>query len=115
MHGRAKRSAGRGGRRAHDDAPVQISEALGEVVSRLGAGRVEVVASVFTGWERIVGSSVAAHVRPLRVDGTTLVVAADHPAWATQLRHMAPEILARVAQACGGTDAPQRLEIRVRP
>jgi predicted nucleic acid-binding Zn ribbon protein len=93
---------------------VRLSDALGSVASQLGAGRPEIVRLVFGRWEDIVGPAVAAHVRPVRVDGTTLVVSADHPAWATQLRHLAPEILARLAAACGDCEAPERLQIRVR-
>jgi len=93
---------------------VRFSDALGAVASRLGVGRADIVGTVFGGWEDLVGAPVAAHVRPLRIDGTTLVVAVDHPAWATQIRELAPDILRRVAEACGPTQAPERLEVRVR-
>jgi predicted nucleic acid-binding Zn ribbon protein len=48
------------------------------------------------------------------VDGVTLVVSADHPAWATQLRHLAPDILARLTEVCGAQNALERLDVRVR-
>ena len=96
------------------DGPVPLSEALGAVASQLGAGHADVVRTVFGEWESLVGSAVADHVRPIRVDGDTLVVSADHSAWATQMRQLAPEILARVAAACGARHAPDRLEVRVR-
>ena len=41
---------------------------------------------VFTRWEEVVGAELGGHLRPLRVDGRALVVAADHPAWATRAR-----------------------------
>ena len=72
---------------------MRIGEALGEVASKLGAGRADVVGTLFRRWDDIVGPAVAAHVRPVRVDGATLVVSADHPAWATQIRHLHREIL----------------------
>ena len=93
---------------------VRVGDALGEVASRMGAGRAEVVGAVFGRWDEIVGPAVAAHVRPVRVDGVTLVVSADHPAWATQLRHLAPDILARLAEVCGAGTALERLDVRVR-
>jgi len=86
---------------------------LGEVASHLGAGRAEVVGSVFGRWDDIVGPSVSAHVRPVRVEGVTLVLSADHPAWATQIRHLAPDILARLAEVCGPQNAPERIDVRV--
>jgi predicted nucleic acid-binding Zn ribbon protein len=105
----------RDGRGRFRDGPVRLSDTLGLVASQLGAGQADVVQVVFGRWEDIVGAAVAAHVRPVRVDGATLVVSADHPAWATQLRHLTPDILARLADACGDSDAPRHLQIRVRP
>ncbi len=96
------------------DGPVRLQDALGTVASELGAGRAEVVRSVFSEWESLVGATVAAHVRPVRIDGDTLLVSADHPAWATQMRHLATDVLARVASVCGAAQAPQKLEVRVR-
>ncbi len=94
--------------------PVPMSEALGAVAGRLGIGGTDLIALVFGRWEDLVGPSVAAHVRPVRLVGNTLVVSADHPAWATQIRHLAPEILERVASEFSGDGTPVRLEIRVR-
>jgi predicted nucleic acid-binding Zn ribbon protein len=91
-----------------------MAEVMGAVAGRMGLGRTDVIAIVFGRWEELVGSSVASHVHPVRLVAGTLVVRADHPAWATQIRHLAPEILARVAAELGGEGAPERLEIRVR-
>jgi len=93
---------------------VPLEEALGVVAGRLGLGRPSFVTDVFGRWEELVGPSVAAHVRPIRLAGDTLVVHADHHAWAAQIRHLAPEILQRVAARCGDDGAPTRLEVRVR-
>ena len=105
----------RDGRGRSSEGVVRIGDALGAVASNLGAGRADVVGSVFGRWDEIVGPAVAAHVRPVRVDGVTLVVSADHPAWATQLRHLAPDILARLREVCGAQNALERLDVRVRP
>jgi predicted nucleic acid-binding Zn ribbon protein len=91
-----------------------MADALGAVAGRLGLGRTDLISMVFGRWEELVGSSGAAHVQPLRLVGGTLIVSADHPAWATQIRHVAPEILERVASEFGTDGAPVRLEIRVR-
>ncbi len=90
-----------------------MSEALGAVAGRFGLGRTDLISVVFGRWEELVGPSVAAHVHPVRLVAGTLVVSADHPAWATQIRHLAPEILERVASECGSEGTPVRLEIRV--
>jgi predicted nucleic acid-binding Zn ribbon protein len=91
-----------------------MADVLGAVAGRMGLGRTDLITVIFGRWEELVGSSVAAHVKPLRLVAGTLIVSADHPGWATQVRHLAPEILERVAAECGGEDAPVRLEIRVR-
>jgi predicted nucleic acid-binding Zn ribbon protein len=113
-HRRGNGAARRDARGRFRDGPVRLSDTLGAVASHLGAGRPEVVQVVFGRWDDVVGPAVAVHVRPVRVDGDTLVVSVDHPAWATQLRHLAPEILARLAAACGDAEAPERLQVRVR-
>lgn len=98
-------------------ATIPISESLSAVVERLTPpgeqARPGIAASVFTRWEQAVGPTVAAHAVPVRVEGSTLVVVADQPAWATQLRHLAPELLAKIAAVCGA-GAPDRLEVRIR-
>jgi predicted nucleic acid-binding Zn ribbon protein len=93
--------------------PVRVADALAEVAGHLGAGRAEVVGTLLTQWEEIVGAAVAAHIRPLRVEGTTLVVTADHPAWASEVRHLSAEILTRVRETCGPDGAPTRIDVRV--
>ncbi len=67
--------------------------------------------AVFTRWDELVGEELGAHLRPLRVDGQVLVVAADHPAWATRARLETGRILAQV-QALGQT-AVERLDVVV--
>jgi predicted nucleic acid-binding Zn ribbon protein len=111
---------GASSRLGRGDDPVALSDVLGTVADRLGAGPAPVLRRVFTAWEELVGPAVAAHVRPLRVDGPTLVVVVDHPAWVTQLRALAPDILARVCESVGdgapdGEAPVTRLDARVRP
>ncbi|HLX87921.1 MAG TPA: DUF721 domain-containing protein [Acidimicrobiales bacterium] len=100
-------------RRGSTDDPVKLSESLRAVSERLGGPRPDVLTAVFGRWEEVVGASMAAHVRPVRLHDDALVVAVDHPAWASQVRHLTPEILDRVRDACGSEHAPARLEIRV--
>lgn len=71
------------------------------------------LAGLFSRWEEVVGSAMARHVRPLTLSGGVLSVGVDQPAWATQVRMLAPTILERVAEVTG--EAPARLDVRVRP
>lgn len=91
-----------------------MAQSLQAISERLGMAGPDVLHVIFGRWEEVVGAAVAAHVRPLRVQDTTLVVVVDHPAWATQMRHLAPQVLGRLREVCGPTNAPERLEVRVR-
>ena len=51
---------------------------------------------VFHMWGDLVGDRIAAHARPVRIDGTTLFVEVDDPLWLTQLKYMKGDILGKV-------------------
>jgi predicted nucleic acid-binding Zn ribbon protein len=56
---------------------------------------------------------MAEHVQPIRLDHEALVVSVDHPAWATQVRHLGEDLLDLVAERTG-LARPLRVEVRVR-
>jgi predicted nucleic acid-binding Zn ribbon protein len=89
-----------------------VSESLDEVVRQIAPQSAGEFGAIFGQWEEIVGPAIAAHVRPIRVTDEALVVAADHPAWATQVRALGTSLLAQVGEAAGR--APGRLEVVVR-
>ena len=66
---------------------------------------------VFGRWEEVVGAAVAAHVQPVKLDGTTLVVKVDDPAWATQLKFLEGTLKQRLLEVAGAT--VEKLEVRV--
>ena len=66
---------------------------------------------IFTRWAELVGAELAEHLQPVRVDGHALVVAVDHPVWATRARMDAALILERVRSAGGAS--LERLEVVV--
>ncbi|HMD46767.1 MAG TPA: DUF721 domain-containing protein [Acidimicrobiales bacterium] len=103
----------RGPLRAVSDGPRRVGDSLSVVARRLGPVDVEGLTAVFTRWEEIAGPVVAEHVRPVRVADGVLVVAADHPAWATQVRTLQAVLLAKVAEIAGR--APERLDVVIRP
>ena len=86
----------------------RLGDALGRVVSSLRpatgerpSGRSSGVAAsslggLFRGWQAAVGDQVAAHVRPVVLDGGRLVVEVDEPGWATQLQFLERDLLERV-------------------
>jgi predicted nucleic acid-binding Zn ribbon protein len=100
------------------DEPVRLGDSLHQVMQSLRPdtqGRTQQAAStiggVFGRWDEAVGPAVAAHVQPVKLDGTTLVVEVDDPAWATQLKFLESTLRARLAEVAGAT--VERIEVRV--
>ena len=97
-----------------DGPPLRrVADDLDTVVRRLGVRGGAASVDVFTRWEEAVGAAVASHARPLSLRGTTLVVGVDGPAYATQLRMLTPQLLARLAEMTG-PGSVEAVEVRVR-
>ena len=112
-HDRFLQTRGAPRRSGAGEDPLPVAEALADLSDHFGLGPVGAVRVIFGRWEQIVGVAIAEHVRPLHLEGDTIVVGADHPAWATQIRQLAPEILRRLGDVCGDDDAPKQLRVRV--
>jgi predicted nucleic acid-binding Zn ribbon protein len=52
-------------------------------------------------WPQIAGPKTAEHTRALEVDGTTLVIVVDSPAWIAQLRYLKPQLLKKISGRVG--------------
>lgn len=91
--------------------PVPITTSLDGIMRSLrGTDRIQ-IGGVFGRWEDAVGETVAAHVRPVRLDNGVLTVEADEPAWATQVKFLAGTITTRLADVAGVQI--ERVEVRV--
>jgi predicted nucleic acid-binding Zn ribbon protein len=93
---------------------VPIGLALDSLLRERGMEDALILGRVASCWEDVVGPDVARQVRPHLVRGRELVVAVDHPAWATELELAGSAVLARLAEQLGNA-APQRLTVRVVP
>lgn len=101
------------------DEPIRLGDSLHQVVRSLrpetGAAAVTASAAamggVFGRWEEAVGEPLALHVQPVKLDGTTLVVKVDDPAWATQLKFLEGTLKQRLLEVAGATI--ERIEVRV--
>lgn len=98
-----------------DDAePRPVSASLDAIARKLGAPKAESLAALFERWADVVGDAVAAHTRPRTLKRGVLSVAVDHPAWATELRSLEPQIVAHCARVAGA-DAVTKIDVRVVP
>jgi predicted nucleic acid-binding Zn ribbon protein len=101
--------------------PVPIGDSLDRVVRSLrndtddatSSGRTaSQMGGVFGRWSEAVGDAVAAHVKPVKLDGTKLIVEVDDPAWATQLRFLETTLKQRLLDVAGAL--VETIEARVR-
>ena len=91
--------------------PVPLTSSLDAMMRSLrGTDRLQ-VSGVFGKWDEAVGPSVAAHLRPVKLDRGVLLVEADEPAWATQAKFLADTIVDRL-RAVAGVEV-ERVEVRV--
>jgi predicted nucleic acid-binding Zn ribbon protein len=91
--------------------PVPISSSLDGVVRSLRGPSRAAVGGLFGRWEDAVGAQVAGHVTPVKLDEGVLVVEVDDPAWATQVKFLAPTITQRLVEVAGVH--VDRIEVRV--
>ena len=104
------------GAQPDDRDPKLLADAVEDLVRRKGWATDLSVHTLLGRWGLLVGSSVAAHSRPEAYADTVLTVRTDSTAWATQLRMMAPRLVARLNEQLGegtvtrvtvlGPDAP---------
>jgi predicted nucleic acid-binding Zn ribbon protein len=57
--------------------------------------------TVFGHWKSVVGDQIAEHATPAALNDGVLTVTAESTAWATQLRIMQSQLLAKIATAVG--------------
>jgi predicted nucleic acid-binding Zn ribbon protein len=92
-----------------DRGPRRLGDALDRVVP---GGRA--FTTLLAGWDDLVGESLASHARPSALHGSTLVVAVDDPAWATQLRYLEHDLVTRCEERLGA-GAVTEIRVVVRP
>ncbi|MCT2589211.1 DciA family protein [Streptomyces sp. N2-109] len=113
--GGLRSGAGRDGR-----DPLSLGAAVGRLITERGWEAPAAVGGVMGRWPELVGAEVAQHCAPLRYDEEerSLLVRCDSTAWATQLRLLAPRLVARLNSELGqgtvrmikvrGPEAPAR-------
>ncbi|GAA4795911.1 DUF721 domain-containing protein [Streptomyces ziwulingensis] len=102
-----KKQARRGGLRsgAHADGrdPMALGPAINRLITERGWETPAAVGGVMGRWPQIVGEDIAKHCVPERYDEDerVLSVRCDSTAWATNLRLLAPTLVARINEDLG--------------
>jgi len=104
------------GAHADERDPQTLSRAVHRLIDAKGWATDVNVRTLLARWALLVGPTVSAHSRPERYADAELTVRTDSTAWATQLRHMAPQLVAMLNEQLGtdtvrlvrvlGPDAP---------
>lgn len=81
--------------------PTRIGSAVEDLVRDRNWERTLNAAGLLPRWAEIVGAEVAAHCRPERLADGELICVAESTAWATQLRLLNRQLLARIAAEVG--------------
>jgi predicted nucleic acid-binding Zn ribbon protein len=97
----------------NDPGPRPVSDSIDRVARRLGRPSVVPLARLLAKWDDVVGPAVAAHVTPVAVRDSVLVVDVDQPIWRTQLGFLEADLCRRVREVAGLEIV--RIEARVRP
>ena len=94
------------------DDPVPLRDAIAAVGRQLGLPAHDGVAALTARWPDIVGAAVSEHARVGSVHDGVCTIVVDGPAWATQLRYRANDLVARVNECCGaGTVSTVRVVV----
>jgi predicted nucleic acid-binding Zn ribbon protein len=86
---------------ADDRDPQPLGRSLERLVSERGWEGDLAGGNVVASWSGVVGPAVADHCVPEQLVGTELTVRADSSAWASQIRLLAPVLVAKLNEACG--------------
>jgi len=98
------------GPRPGDDDPQPLGRLVDHLVQAQDWSAHTKVGAVFGRGSALVGPDIAAHCAPQTLTEGELLVVAESTAWATQLRLLAPTILARLHASVGG-DVVTRLRV----
>lgn len=81
--------------------PQPLGSAAGDLARNRGwSGRVS-EGAVFGRWASVVGEGIADHATPTSLKDGVLTISAESTAWATQLRMVQAQVLAKIAAAVG--------------
>jgi predicted nucleic acid-binding Zn ribbon protein len=92
----------------------KLSHVLPEAIARREVLKAARAQKILRAWPEIVGPVLAAKSQPDRFEQGTVWVCVQGSAWAQELRMLEPQILAKIAKACGDEDLVRELRFGVR-
>ncbi|MBY6411925.1 DUF721 family protein [Rhodococcus sp. BP-252] len=98
---RGRRKRGWSGPGPDDRDPQTLGSLAGAIAKKRGWSDKVAEGTVLGRWTAVVGDDIASHATPTKLEDGVLSVSAESTAWATQLRLMQSQILAKIAAAVG--------------
>ncbi|MEA3544603.1 MAG: DUF721 domain-containing protein [Thermodesulfobacteriota bacterium] len=87
-----------------DRPPMKRAERVGSLLKQLlgqpGIGEQITRHQAWLVWDQLVGETIAARARPLKLRRGVLEIQVDHPVWMQQLQMMKPQILEKINAKC---------------
>ncbi|MFI9507534.1 DUF721 family protein [Nocardia sp. NPDC052566] len=97
----ARRRTGWSGPRPDERDPQPLFKLAGSIAKNRGWSAKVAEGMVFGRWPNVVGEDIASHATPVTLKDGVLSIAAESTAWATQLRMLQGQILAKINAAVG--------------
>ena len=94
----AEQAGGYSGARPDERDPMSIGAIVGRSMTELGWVGPLAEARLLGHWASVVGPEIASRCQPVSLVDGELKISAESTAWATQLRLMAPQLLARICR-----------------
>ena len=92
--------------------PLSLQSQLTRLLTSLGSDDAASVKGVFGAWSNLVGEAVAAHVQPVKLVDSRLIVEVDDPHWATEMKFLEASLCEKISQLT--TTPVTSLEVRVK-
>lgn len=109
--GGGQKRRGRGDRGDRGGEPARFGAVLKSMFAENGWEQRLAIGAVFGRWAQIVGPGLAEHTRPVEYADGELIVVADSPVWATQLRLLASDLVRRLNEELGDGSV-RRVKVR---
>lgn len=76
-----------------------LSKILGNLLKKKRFGTQIQRHRIFENWDSLVGNSLAEHAQPQKIQGHTLILAVDHPAWIQELQFLKEPLIRKIQAA----------------
>jgi predicted nucleic acid-binding Zn ribbon protein len=82
--------------------PIPLRDAVNAVGRELGLPPSDALGQVSAAWTTVAGTTLAAHSRVRSLRDGEAVIEVENPAWATQIRYLAKDLVEGLDEALGG-------------